>query len=110
MGRAVNGNGVFAVPTKGPNLVEADDVIDVIVGVEDVIDFGEPLSEGLFAEVRTGVYENFDLVCLEENGGAGSRVPWIGGSADFASATDDRNSHGGAGAKKCQSCRQGSKR
>ena len=40
---------------KALNLVEADDMIDMVVGVENVVDLGEAFPERLFAKIGPSV-------------------------------------------------------
>lgn len=58
---------LLAPPAKGPGLVESNDVIDVVVGVEDVIDVGEALPQGLLPKVRPSINEDFHLGCFQKD-------------------------------------------
>jgi hypothetical protein len=51
--------GGFTAPAKGTKFVESGDMIDVPMSVKDGIDTVDFLSQGLFAQVGTGIDEDF---------------------------------------------------
>ena len=96
MGGAVEWQGGFAMPAKGADFVEANDVIDMLVRVENMIDCSESFAESLFAKVGAGIDEKPNTLSFEEDGGAGATITGIGGSANRAVAADDGNPNGGS--------------
>ena len=98
---AVEWEGILTMPAKGAEFIEARDVVDVFVSVEDGIDFGESFTESLLAEVGSAVDEEGSPRAFEEGGAAGAVVPWVIGGAGGALAADDRDAHrGGCSQKK----------
>ena len=100
-------NRIRTTPAESAYFIEANNMVDMVMGVENVVSLGDAFAKGLFSQVGPSIDENFDLVGLEKDGRAGALVPWVGGGADFAITSDDRYSDRGAGAKKCQSSGQG---
>ena len=64
-GAGMERKGIVPMPAEGAQLIEAGDVIEMGVSVEDGIDFAKILAQGLFAEIGTGVDEDRDLGGLE---------------------------------------------
>ena len=92
-----------------PKIVHAQDVIGVGVSIEHCVDMGQPLTQGLFAEIRSGV-DHHDAL----NSGSRVRssaavrgrpqpaVARVSRLAHRALAAQRRNSHRGARAQKCE--------
>lgn len=74
-------------------------MVEVRVGVEYGVDFGEILSQCLFPQVRAAVDEDGEFWCLEMDGGAGAGQAWVVRGADWALAADDGDAGGCAGAE-----------
>ncbi len=70
----VDGDVVDAVEGEGAEVVEAHDVVDVAVGVEDGVDAADVFADGLGVEVGAGVDEDGAVVVFETDGGAGAAV------------------------------------
>lgn len=62
------------MPAEGADFIEARDVIDVLVGVEDGVDGGDVLAERLFVKVRAGVDEETPPRALDQSGAAETAV------------------------------------
>ena len=88
------------MPAKGAEFIETRDVIDVLVGVEDGIDFGEVFAEGLLTEIGAAVNEEGSPGAFEEGGAAGAVIPGVIGGAGGALAADDRDADRGGGSEK----------
>lgn len=89
---------------EASDLVEAEDVIDVVVCDEDGVEAVEPLAEGLLAQVRPGVEEESARRAAgvgppEARAGAEAVVARVGGGADGAGASDGGDTRGGSGAE-----------
>lgn len=100
----VDGHVAFDAEAEGAQVVEAEDVIGVTVGVEYGVDVTDVFADGLRVEVGAGVDEDGVVVVVEADGGAGSAIARVsvwrdGGSADGAVAAEGRHPHGGAGAE-----------
>ena len=90
---------VLAVPAEGTEVVEAHDVVEVLVGDEDGVDMGELFAEGLLPEVGAEIDEGDVLRGVEDDGAAGTVVAGVVGGADRAVAADDGDADGGGGAE-----------
>src|SRR5580700_3931824 len=58
--------GLMAV-AQWPEIVEAEDVVGVGVGIEDRVDVANLLANGLFAKIRRGIDEDCSPVILDQN-------------------------------------------
>ena len=101
----VDGEIAVGVKAEGTEIVEAEDVVGVAVGVEHGVDAADALAQGLGVEVRAGVDEDGVLVVGEADGRAGAPVARIsvgrdGRGADRAVAAERGHAHRGAGAQK----------
>ncbi len=67
----VDGKVAGDVEAEGTEIVEAQDVIGVAMGVEDGVDAADALADGLGVEVRAGVNEDDVVVVGEADGGGG---------------------------------------
>ncbi len=83
-------------------VVHAEDVVGVVMGVEDGVNLGEVLAESLRVEVGAGVDEDRVVVESELDGGSGAAVARVGGGADGAGAAERGDAHAGAGAEECE--------
>jgi hypothetical protein len=86
-------------------IVEAENVVSMAVGVEDGVDAIDPLANGLFAEVGRCVDENAahgrvlverGIMPFDHDGRTKAPVMWIGRMTNGAVAPNGRNAHGGA--------------
>jgi hypothetical protein len=106
----VEGKAAGGFEAEGTEVVHAEDVVGVAVGVEDGVDGVEVLAHGLDVEVLAGVDE--DVVAWfcgaegsvgDDDGGAGAavgRAGFVGRGADGAGAAEGGNRHGGSTAEK----------
>ncbi len=95
----VEGEVFWILERQGAEVVHAEDMVGVVVGVEDGVDAGDGFAEGLGVEVGAGVDEDVAVVVGEEDGGAGAAV--LGGRlegvlADHAGAAERGDTHRGA--------------
>ena len=81
------------------------------VGVEDGVEAGDVLADGLGVEVRAGVDEDGvwgpESVPFDADGGAGAavlRAGEAGVGADGAGAAEGGDSHAGAATQECEGC------
>jgi hypothetical protein len=89
-------------------VVHAEDVVGVVVRVEDGVEVGEVLADGLSVEVGAGVDEDvagvagriFETDQYGRAGAAVGRVGKVGVGADGAGAAQRGNAHAGAAAEK----------
>ena len=91
--------GTLAVPAEGPQFVEAGQMVEVGMGVEDRIDGVQVLPQGLLAEVGTAVYEDGEPGQLQVQGRAGSLVARMPGDAYRTVAANYGDTHRCAGSK-----------
>lgn len=63
------------MPAEGAEFVEAGDVIEVLVGVKNGIDFRDAFAERLFAKIGPAVDEEGSPGAFEEGGAAGAVIP-----------------------------------
>ena len=63
------------------NFVDAGDVVGVRVGVDHGVDAGDPASEKLGPQVRSGVHGEASLPAFDHDAGAGAGVARLGGIA-----------------------------
>ncbi len=59
---------------EGAEVVEAEDVVGVAVGVEDGVEVADVFAEGLGVEVGAGVDDDGVVLPGDEDGGAGAAV------------------------------------
>ena len=69
-GGGVDGDIVFLHEVEGANIVEAEDVVGVGVGVEDGVEAVDLVAEGLIAEIGRGVNEDALVAEAQEDRGA----------------------------------------
>ena len=70
----VDGQIVLAAEAERAQVVEAQDVVGVAVGVEDGVDAPDFFAQGLRVEVRAGVDEDGVAVVVDADGGACAAV------------------------------------
>ena len=99
-GRSVEREGIVAMPAEGADFIEARDVIDVLVGVEDGVDGSDVLPERLFVKVGAGVDEETPPRALNQGGAAETAVMGVIRGASRAWTADDRHADRGGGAQK----------
>ena len=88
--------------TEWAKVVHAEDVVSVGVCIEDGIDSGEVLADGLMVEVRACVDEDRVLVVSDGDAGARAAIGRVGlvrVCADSTGAAERGNAHAGAGAE-----------
>jgi hypothetical protein len=112
VGIGVEGNAGGGAEGEWAEVVHAEDVVGVMVGVEDGVDAGELLPDGLRVEVGTGVDEDGLVVEVEADAGAGAAIAVValgrdGGGADGAGAAERGNAHAGAGSEEGEGCLHG---
>jgi len=93
---AVERHGVAQIERKEAQVVEAEDVVGVLVREEDRVDDADALAEKLLPQVGRGVDEEIALRQAEEGGAAGAFVAGVGTGADFARAADGRHADAGS--------------
>ncbi len=89
---SVGGDGHFLVVVEGADVVEAEDVVGVGVGVKDGVDAGDVGAQGLGAEIGRGVDQDIFAGVLHQDGGAEAVIARIGGGAGGAGAADGGDS------------------
>ena len=117
-GVGVEGDAGGGAEGKGAEVIHAEGVVGVSVGVEHGVNTGDALTEGLGVEVGAGVDQNrarrvglaFEVGGpLKAQRGAGAAVVGLGvgraggrkrGKADGAAAAEGRHAHRGAAAEK----------
>ncbi len=80
-------------------IIQAQDVVGVGVGVENGVDMLDAVMECLVAEIRTAIDENSFFAQAKENRRTQPFVPRIAGSTYFAAAADHGNAGAGSGAE-----------
>lgn len=73
---------------EASDVVEAADVVCVVVGVEDGVDAIDVIGEALQAQFGGGVDEQVQVTAMEPDAGAGAVVTRVGGRTDGAATTD----------------------
>jgi hypothetical protein len=99
IGGGVEWQRLLAVPAEGAQVIEADDVVEVAVGVEHGVDRAEVFAQGLFAQVGTGIDEQGGLRGAHHGRGAGACIARVVRAADRAIAADHGHPDRGAGAE-----------
>ena len=92
----VEGDAFGGAETKRAEVVHAEDVVGVGVGVEDGVDGHDALADSLGVEVGAGVDEDGVVVIRERDGWASAAVGVsrdVGSSADRARAAERGNAH-----------------
>ena len=83
-------------------VVHAEDVVGVVVGVEDGVEAGDVLANGLRVEIGAGVDEDCVAIPVELDGRTGAAIPGAGEhrvAADGAGAAERGDAHRGARAE-----------
>ena len=96
---------VGVVEAERAEVVHAEDVVGVAVGVEDGVEAADVLADGLCVEVGAGVDDDVVVVPGDQDGGAGSAVAGVSirghcGGADGAVAAQRGDAHGGSTSQK----------
>lgn len=91
---------------KAAEVVNAEDVVGVIVCVNDAVDVHDVVADHLVTEIGGGVDEVASVVAGEvvvfnHDTGTVAVVAWVIGGADFAVACDDGYTGAGACAEEC---------
>ena len=100
----VERNATVAAKAQRPQIVNAQNVIGVSMGVENGVNLANFLANRLLAEIGTGVDENKLAAVLEDNRRTSAAVASIGRAADRASAADGGHAHGSAAAQHGKGC------
>lgn len=82
--------------TKAPQVVEAQDVIAVRVGVDYGVQFPQSLTKALRAKIRRSVENEADFGSLDEGGRAQALIARVRRGADLTIATNYRNPRRGS--------------
>jgi hypothetical protein len=82
-------------------IIEAGDVIVMLVRVEHSFKMCDTVGKHLLAKIRARVYHDVILSVLDEDTDAQAFIAWVGGSAHFAPTANHRYSNRCASAKKC---------
>ncbi len=75
----VEGQSPVGAEAERAQIVHAEDMVGVSVGVEDGINVAQAFANGLRVEVRAGVDEDGAAVVVDADGGAGAAVAWVAG-------------------------------
>ena len=86
---------------EGAQVVEADDMVVVLVGQHDGLQSDDALPEHLLPEVRPGVNDHVAALVRQQQRGAQPLVTGVGGGAHFAVAADSGYALRGASAEEC---------
>ena len=102
LGMFVAKDGDWAVEIFGEEagVVEAEEVVDVVVGVGDGVDESDVFAEELEAHFGGRIDQEVAEGKAHEDAGACALVAGVAGGADLAVAAEDGDSRGGATAKK----------
>ena len=96
---------------EGAEVVHAEDVVGVAVGVEDGVEAADVFADGLGVEVGTGVDEDVCGRCrrcrIEGRVRRLRRAGAVRVGADGAVAAERGDAHGGAAAEKGEGCLHG---
>jgi len=98
---AVNGHLFVLDLAKPPQIVEAEDVVGVGVGINDRIQSGDILAQALKPVIGRGVNLEGCVGCAEQRRGAKAFVPHILGATNPALAANNRYPMRRAGPQKC---------
>jgi hypothetical protein len=98
--RAVDGETVRALPTKGSEVVKARNVIEMAVRIDDGIDRADAFAEGLLPKIGGRVDKESSGTVINNNRRAEAFIFGRGGLADLTLATDERNTCGGSRSQK----------
>jgi hypothetical protein len=87
-------------------IIQAEDVVGMGMGIEDGVDVSDAEAQRLLAEIRPSVDEDavrrggIVVLPLDRNGGTQALVAGISGGADAAGAAQCGHTHRGAAAEK----------
>ena len=100
--RAIHGNRGSLFQIVRPDIIEAEDVVRVRMGIENRVEPIDSRSHSLSAEVRGRVDHHVMAAVGEQNGWAGTLVMRIVRFANRAMAAERRNAHRGTGTENGQ--------
>jgi DNA repair protein RecN (Recombination protein N) len=98
--RRVDRHGTVGQFAKTPEVVKARHVVGMRVGEHRGVDPPQSVSQGLGAQVRSGVHEEDRLRGFHQDGRSQTAVAFVLGPADTAIAGHERDALGRAGAEK----------
>jgi hypothetical protein len=81
---SVAGDDGLVEKVEAPQLVNAMDMVGVMVGVQHTINLGDVIQEALLPEIRGGVYQNVKAVILDQNGGSEALIARVVRLTDIA--------------------------
>ncbi len=102
-----SGTGPPSVRGDGPQVVEAEQVVGVVVREQHGVDDADALAEQLQAQLGRRVDEQIALRRADEDGAAIAVVARVGRAADGAVAADHGHADRGAGAEESEGTRLG---
>ena len=97
--RRVDGDGRALVEVERPYVIQAHDVVGMLVREQDRVEALEARSQRLRAEVRGGVDQHVMAAVAHQDGGAQALIARIGGCTHIAMAADSWHTRTGAGAE-----------
>src|SRR6266545_4288919 len=86
---------------KTAQVIDPVNVVGMGMGKKDGVDTGDLVADCLRSQVRGGVDQNVFAGSFDQDGGAGSFVPWVVRCADAAAAADHRDASGSAATEDC---------
>ncbi len=102
LGLAVDRHRAADRPGEHPRVVEAEQVVGVVVRERDRVDVPDPLAEQLDAHLGRGVDQQVAAGQADQDAGAGPLVPRVVRGADRALAAEHRDARRGAGPQEHQ--------
>ena len=76
--RAVGGQAAVMHHTETAQLIETDEMVIMLVGVEDCIKAADVRTEALLSKVGGGVHDKDKALCLDEDRGTQASVVRVG--------------------------------
>ena len=70
-------HGLLLLEDEGAQVVEAADMVLMLMGDEHGVQLGDVLTQHLLAEVRTSINDDRPLLGLNQDGGAEALVAWV---------------------------------
>ena len=102
LGLAVDRQGVPQVVGKQPQIVEAEDMVGMTVGIEDSLQSADLGSQELGAQIGRSVDQQHPARQAQRDGATEPLIVGVGASAGRAGAADHRDAHRSAGSQKLE--------